>query len=112
MGLIRKSLFLGSAMTGVPMVRWNSSAEKAAKKSIAEMRRQTEELRAQSVAARRVAAAVEQPVPPPVPVTPPVPVLPPAGWVLDQHRPGLLRWWDGTQWTEHVRPVDNGYTGT
>jgi hypothetical protein len=30
MGLIRKAFFLGTAATGMPLVRWNSSAEKAA----------------------------------------------------------------------------------
>lgn len=29
------------------------------------------------------------------------PVTPPAGWFLDPERPDLLRWWDGTAWTEH-----------
>ncbi len=31
MGLIRKAIFLGTAATGTPLVRWNSSAEAAAK---------------------------------------------------------------------------------
>jgi hypothetical protein len=31
MGLIRKAIFLGAAATGQPLVRWNSSAEAAAK---------------------------------------------------------------------------------
>jgi hypothetical protein len=31
-GLIRKAIFLGTAATGTPLVRWNSSAEAAAKK--------------------------------------------------------------------------------
>lgn len=29
----------------------------------------------------------------------------PAGWMADSSSPGLLRWWDGHQWTEHVRPA-------
>ena len=31
MGLFRKALFLGTAVTGTPLVRWNNSAEAAAK---------------------------------------------------------------------------------
>jgi hypothetical protein len=27
-----------------------------------------------------------------------------AGWFDDPHAPGQLRWWDGSQWTEHVAP--------
>ena len=42
-----------------------------------------------------------------VPASPPLsPTLPPAGWHADPHgTPGLLRYWDGTQWTEHTAPV-------
>ncbi|MBD3943828.1 DUF2510 domain-containing protein [Microbacterium sp. NEAU-LLC] len=32
--------------------------------------------------------------------------LPPAGWLRDPA--GQTRWWDGAQWTEHVRPARNG----
>lgn len=28
----------------------------------------------------------------------------PAGWHRDPHRHGQLRYWDGTQWTEHIAP--------
>jgi hypothetical protein len=28
---------------------------------------------------------------------------PAAGWYDDPQRPGTLRWWDGTAWTEHTR---------
>jgi hypothetical protein len=28
----------------------------------------------------------------------------PAGWFADYADPALLRYWDGTQWTEHTHP--------
>lgn len=30
------------------------------------------------------------------------------GWYPDRAQPGVLRWWDGTQWTEHLRPDPAG----
>ncbi|WP_237163079.1 DUF2510 domain-containing protein [Mycolicibacterium mucogenicum] len=30
---------------------------------------------------------------------------PPAGWHPDPHSPGILRYWDGWQWTEHRSAV-------
>jgi len=44
-GLIRKAIFLGTAATGTPLVRWNSSAEAAAKEQRELMREQNEILR-------------------------------------------------------------------
>lgn len=38
----------------------------------------------------------------PVPVTPVTPVTP-AGWYPDYTGEPQLRWWDGTQWTQHVQ---------
>jgi hypothetical protein len=29
----------------------------------------------------------------------------PAGWYDDRH--GAMRWWDGTQWTDHVQPAED-----
>lgn len=29
----------------------------------------------------------------------------PAGWFPDPNTPGTERWWDGTVWTAHTRPV-------
>lgn len=34
--------------------------------------------------------------------TPPVPTVPPA-WMASADQPEVLRWWDGQQWTDHVR---------
>ncbi|WP_062202914.1 DUF2510 domain-containing protein [Demequina salsinemoris] len=31
---------------------------------------------------------------------------PEAGWYQDSSTPGLARWWDGSQWTEHTAPLD------
>ena len=30
----------------------------------------------------------------------------PRGWYPDQDDPHQLRWWDGSQWTEHLRPKE------
>jgi len=31
--------------------------------------------------------------------------LPVEGWYADSEDPGLIRWWDGTQWTSNTRPA-------
>ncbi len=38
-------------------------------------------------------------------VVPYVQAGPPAGWHPDPHSPGILRYWDGWQWTEHRSAV-------
>jgi hypothetical protein len=30
---------------------------------------------------------------------------PPAGWYDDGSRPGMQRWWDGAQYTDHYQPA-------
>lgn len=29
---------------------------------------------------------------------------PPAGWMIDPEQPGMLRFWNGEEWTEHRTP--------
>lgn len=31
--------------------------------------------------------------------------LPPAGWHPDPQQPGMLRYWDGSQWTDYQQPA-------
>lgn len=87
MGFLRKALWVG----GLPVVRANSKKERTAKntaKMAREMRRQTQLME----------QAQRQPAP-----TQPPPQGPPPGWYADPHGSGGQRWWDGTQWTEHLQ---------
>ncbi len=36
---------------------------------------------------------------------------PPPGWYPDPQTPGMLRWWDGGQWSNDIRPADTAQTG-
>ena len=47
--------------------------------------------------------APPQPMPAPYMPAPPPPQGPPPGWYPDQQIPQLMRWWDGTRWTEHTQ---------
>lgn len=42
-------------------------------------------------------------VPPPNRTQPPAPSGPPAGWYPDPNGTAEERWWDGTQWSQHVQ---------
>lgn len=34
--------------------------------------------------------------------------VPEPGWYADPTRPGQVRWWDGSAWSDHVRPDTEG----
>lgn len=112
MGLIRKSLMIGTA----GIVRGSSKKQRVAKASLKELKQQTklmaeQERQAQAdreaafaarpVVVHRRAVAVppgaEQPSGAPV-------VLPPEGWYPHPDRQDLLRWWDGADWTDRTAP--------
>lgn len=40
------------------------------------------------------------------------PAAAPAGWYPDTTRPGMQRYWDGAQWTNHMAPLAGGATPT
>jgi len=89
-GLIRKSLMLGTA----GLVRGSSKKQRVAKKSLRELQAQT---RLQRQTLKQQAAA-------PAAVPAPVPAGPPAGWYPSPTQQGVTQWWDGTRWTEHLKP--------
>lgn len=82
MGLIRKTLAVGT----VGIVRPSSKKQRVAKKS----------LKQQKMANKQVAQQMQ--------IEQEFSANPPAGWMACDQT-GMLRWWDGSQWTEHYRPV-------
>lgn len=111
MGLMRKMM---SVSTG-GVVDFRSDKErtaaytKAAKKEAREQTRLMREQAAQQAAHMRAmeeAQRVQQQVaqPPSAPVSSPAPQLPPAGWYPDQADTSLVRWFDGTEWTDFTQP--------
>ena len=88
MGLIRKTLMIGTA--GV--VRGSSKKQRVAKASLRQLREQT---RLQEQALKQQQAATRQPA---APATAPAP-----GWYPSPTQPGRMQWWDGAQWTPSMQ---------
>ncbi|GLY35301.1 hypothetical protein Amsp01_013250 [Amycolatopsis sp. NBRC 101858] len=88
MGLIRKSLMIGTA----GLVRGSSKKQRVAKKSLRELQTQTR-LQRQALAQQGEAPAAQ----------PAAPTGPPAGWYPSPQRPSATQWWDGSRWTEHFK---------
>lgn len=103
MGIIRKTLSLST----VGLVDFRSDKERAAaygRGTRTQAKKQTKLMR-QQLAAQEAAAQQMMPAPAVIPVLAPAPApqLPPAGWYQDANNPTVNRWFDGTQWTEHVQ---------
>lgn len=86
MGLIRKTLMIGTG--GV--VSGSSKKQRVAKAQLKELREQTR------IAEREAKAACRQQAS----------SAPGAGWFPDQNTPGLLRYFDGRQWTERTARME------
>lgn len=88
MGLIRKTLMVGSA----GMVRGSSKKQRVAKAQLKQLQEQTRIARQDALAQQ---AAIQ-------PVSAPSPA---AGWYPDQTTPQLLRYFDGQRWTTQTAQV-------
>ncbi|UZJ26270.1 DUF2510 domain-containing protein [Rhodococcus antarcticus] len=116
MGIIRKTTSLGT----LGLVNFRGKDERAnnyakqtrnaARAQVAQNAMQLE-LQRQQLAAldhgnvREEVRDMRQEFPPIAPIMPPqpIPVGPPPGWYPDQHDQQLVRWFDGTQWTEFTQ---------
>jgi hypothetical protein len=87
MGITRK--FLSVSTLG--LIDWRSDKERIARstrRTDKGIRAQNKLIAQQTLEARHAAPAQS---------------LPPAGWMPDAQDPRLLRWWDGSKWTEHTQ---------
>jgi type IV secretory pathway TrbL component len=104
MGLMRKVM----SVSTMGAVDFRSDKErtaaytKAAKK---EAKEQTRLMREQAAHLRTMRQA-EQAQQQAAPTSSPAPQMPPAGWYPDQADASLVRWFDGTQWTDVTQPRD------
>ena len=111
MGLMRKMMSV-STMGAVDFrsdkertAAYTKAAKKEAKEQTRLMRLQAAQQAAQMRAMEQAQRAQEQAVQQsPAPASPQAPQLPPAGWYPDQVDASLVRWFDGTQWTEFTQP--------
>ena len=104
MGLFRKT----TSMMTLGAVDFRSDKERTAAYTKAvkkEAKEQTRLMRLQALQQAAQHRAREARAPEALAVVPPAaPQLPPAGWYPDRDDTSLVRWFDGTQWTEFTQP--------
>ncbi len=115
MGLIRKTMSMSTGglidfrSDKERIARSTRQAKNEAKKQTALLKQQN---RIQQLTAAAAAASSQPVMPAPVAYQPPTPALPPApavqgpppGWYEDNQDPTMLRWFDGSVWTEFRQP--------